>query len=110
MQARYDLAVVGHGAAGLAAALAAAQASPGARIAVLESRPQSSSGGGTRWSPSNMRMKSTAEIAPGLVEDALAACGGRGDSAYFRRLASEAPDAVRWVEGHGVKFHSPATT
>lgn len=108
---RFDIAVVGHGAAGLAAALtaaeAAAEAGLRARIAVLERTARSSSGGGTRWSPSNMRMKSPAEVVPGFEADMMAACGGRGDRAYFARLAKEAPEAVQWVGRHGVEFHSP---
>ena len=104
---RCDLAVVGHGAAGLAAALAAAEASPGARIVVLERSAEAEAGGGTRWSPSNMRMKSTGEVVPGFVADLMSASGGRGNRAYFARLAQEAPEAVRWVERHGVQFRSP---
>jgi tricarballylate dehydrogenase len=107
MRPPFDLVVVGHGAAGLAAALGAAEAAPGARIAVLERSTEKASGGGTRWSPSNMRMKSPAEIVPGFVEDMMAASGGLGDAAYFRRLAAEAPSALQWVERHGVRFHSP---
>ncbi len=102
-----DLVVVGHGAAGLAAALSAAEAAPGARIAVLEKTAAGSSGGGTRWSPSNMRLKSTAELAPDFEADLLEASGGRGDSAYYRKLADEAPATVQWVERHGVAFHAP---
>ena len=40
-----DIAVVGHGAAGLAAALAAVEAAPGARIAVLERTDEADAGG-----------------------------------------------------------------
>ncbi len=107
MRLTCDLAVVGHGAAGLAAALAAAEARPGARIVVLERAPRAEAGGGTRWSPSNMRMKSTSEVVPGFVDDMMAACGGKGDRAYFQKLAAESPEALQWVEKHGVKFHSP---
>ena len=107
MQLACDLAIVGHGAAGLAAALAATEASPGARIVVLERSAQPEAGGGTRWSPSNMRMNSTGEVEPGFVADMLHASGGKGDRAYFGRLAEEAPAAVQWVEHHGVQFHSP---
>lgn len=103
----YDIVVVGHGAAGLAAALAAAEASPGARIAVLEAATEAHSGGGTRWSPSNMRLASVSELAPGFEADMMAATGGRGDPAYFGRLAAEAPAAAAWVRSHGVQFHSP---
>jgi len=54
-----------------------------------------------------MRMKSTAELAPGFEEEVIADCGGRGDRAYFQRLAADAPATISWVERHGVKFHSP---
>ena len=104
---RVDLAVVGHGAAGLAAALAAVEARPSARIAVLERTALLASGGGTRWSPSNMRMKSSAEVAPDFEADMMAATAGRGDGAYFQRLAREAPETIQWVERQGVEFHSP---
>lgn len=108
MQAdNYDLVVVGHGAAGLAAALSAAESAPAARIALLEATSEAESGGGTRWSPSNMRLASVSELAPGFEADMLAATAGRGDPAYFRRLAEEAPAAAAWVEAHGVQFHSP---
>jgi tricarballylate dehydrogenase len=106
-QDAYDLVVVGHGAAGLAAALSAAESAPGARIAVLEKTAEATSGGGSRWSPSNMRLKSTAELAPGFEDDMDAASAGRGDRAYYRRLAIEAPSTLQWVERHGVQFHSP---
>ena len=102
-----DIAVVGHGAAGLAAALAAVEAAPGARIAVLERTDEADAGGGSRWSPSNMRLKSTAELAPGFEADMMAASGGRGDRDYFRRLAEEAAPTLTWVERQGVAFHSP---
>lgn len=108
MQAdNYDLVVVGHGAAGLAAALSAAEASPGARVAVLEAATPAKSGGGTRWSPSNMRLASVSALAPGFDADMMAATGGRGDPAYFGRLAAEAPAAAAWVQSHGVQFHAP---
>ncbi len=54
-----------------------------------------------------MRLKSTSEIVPGFVDDMMEASAGRGDAAYFRRLAEEAPAAAQWAEQHGVKFHSP---
>ena len=107
LEDRYALVVVGHGAAGLAAALSAAEHRPGARIAVLECASRAESGGGSRWSPSNLRMRSTGEIAPGFEEDMVRACGERTDRAYFRRLAAGAPAAIVWLERHGIEFHAP---
>ncbi len=111
----HDLVVVGHGAAGLAAALSAAEVAaeaapavaPEARIVLLERTSEAQSGGGTRWSPSNMRLASVSALAPGFEVDMQTATGGRGDRAYFRRLAEEAPAAAAWVEARGVQFHSP---
>ena len=100
-----DLLVVGHGAAGLAAALAAAETRRGARVAVLERTSESMSGGGTRWSPSNMRLDSVDELAPGFEADLIEAAGDAADHAYFRRLAAQAVPAIAWLRRHGVLFH-----
>jgi len=102
----YDIVVVGHGAAGLSAALAAAESAPKASIAVLERLPKAESGGNTRWSPANTRMKSVDEMPLGFEQDMMAATEGQGEPAYFHRLTAEAPAAMRWVEGHGVRFES----
>lgn len=105
---RYDIVVVGHGAAGLAAALGAAEAARGrgVSIALLERAPESARGGNTRWSPSNMRMRSVEEVAPGFEGDMHASTGGR-EAAYYRRLAVEAPAVARWLRSLGVAFSNP---
>ncbi|KAJ3537420.1 hypothetical protein NM208_g6318 [Fusarium decemcellulare] len=102
----YDLVVVGHGIASLAAAVSAAEFSPSAQIAVLEHAPEHASGGNSRWSPANMRMPSVNEVLPGFVDDMVAASGSGGDRAYFERLASQAPEALQWLEKQGVQFHA----
>jgi len=103
--------VVGHGAAGLCAALSAAEngreAGIDAEITILERAPQAASGGGSRWSPSNIRMHAPDAMEPGFVDEIVARSGGRADRAYFERLAREAPATVRWLQGMGVAFHSP---
>jgi tricarballylate dehydrogenase len=105
------LVVVGHGAAGLAAALSAAEAAQaGGRsiaITVLERACRDEAGGNTRWSPANIRMEATDSIAPAFEADMQAACGGQGDPAYFRVLAARAPETVGWLQRHGVTFASP---
>jgi tricarballylate dehydrogenase len=102
----YDLIVIGHGAAGLSAALAAAESVPGAKIVVLEQLPKELRGGNTRWSPANTRMKSLDELPAGFEEDLFASTGGKGDREYFSRLAKEAPSVMRWLESQGVRFES----
>ncbi|KAJ5973156.1 hypothetical protein N7481_010366 [Penicillium waksmanii] len=102
----YDLVIVGHGVAGLAAAVSAAELVPAAQIAVLERAPEDASGGNTRYSPANMRMRSVNEISPGFVDDMMTISGVDGDRAYFEKLADRAPQAVQWLERQGVQFHA----
>jgi tricarballylate dehydrogenase len=105
------LVVVGHGAAGLAAALSAVEQARRCGlpidITVLEKAREDEAGGNTRWSPSNMRLDAPDRINPGFVDDMLKACGGRGDASYFRTLADRATATVGWLQGHGVEFVTP---
>jgi tricarballylate dehydrogenase len=100
--------VVGHGAAGLCAALAAAEAARErgmqARIALVERASPADCGGNSRWSPSNIRMRSAQAMEDGFV-DAVAAKAA--DRPYYERLAQEAPATVAWLERLRVTFHSP---
>lgn len=106
-----SIVIVGQGAAGLAAALAAAQNVPlcgePIRIVVIDKAPESEAGGNTRWSPSNMRMASPEHVEPSFVHDMLTATRFRGDESYFARLAEEAPATVRWLKSHGIEFIQP---
>jgi tricarballylate dehydrogenase len=106
-----QLVVVGHGAAGLAAALSAAEQAKRdglpIEITLLEKAREHEAGGNTRWSPSNMRLDAPDRIDPGFVEDMLEASGGRGDRSYFRALADHATATISWLQGHGVEFITP---
>jgi len=103
--------VVGSGAAGLSAALAAAEAGgprvPACRVILVERAEKGQHGGNTRWSPSYMRMAAPDRVAPGFEEDLHAASGGRADDAYARRLAGDAPATIAWLTRHGIAFHQP---
>ncbi len=105
------LVVVGHGAAGLAAAVAAAEA--GRRdgrtveITLVDKAPADAAGGNTLWSPSYMRLDATDPVAPDFVAAMLEATGERGDRDYFRALAANAVATVAWLEHHGVGFCVP---
>jgi tricarballylate dehydrogenase len=105
------LVVVGHGAAGLAAALSAAEQAQSRGlpidITVVEKSREDEAGGNTSWSPSNMRLDAPDRINPGFVDDMLRACGGRGDPGYFRTLADNATATIGWLQGHGVEFVTP---
>src|SRR5882757_1074639 len=105
------LVVVGHGAAGLAAALSAAEQarSRGLRIEItlLEKSREEEAGGNTRWSPSYMRMAATDRLAPGFEDDVREASGGLADQNYFRTLAEHATATIRWLQTHGVEFDTP---
>jgi tricarballylate dehydrogenase len=110
-QKALNIVVVGQGAAGLAAALAAAEITPAhgepIRITVIDKAPESEAGGNTRWSPSNMRMASAEHVEPSFVHDMLTATKSRGDESYFARLADEAPATAQWLKSHGIEFIQP---
>jgi tricarballylate dehydrogenase len=107
----HRLVIVGHGAAGLAAALAAAEAARvhdrAVEITLVEKAQQEAAGGNTLWSPSYMRLDASDRIAPDFEDAMMEACDGRGDRQYFRTLASNATPTVGWLERHGVAFCSP---
>ena len=109
--ASQNLIVIGQGAAGLAAALAATEAARGRaepiRITLIDKASEDEAGGNTRWSPSNMRMASPDRVEPSFVHDMLAATNFQGDESYFARLAKEAPATVKWLASHGIEFIQP---
>src|SRR5665213_212218 len=105
------LVVVGHGGAGLAAALSAAEQARarGLRIDItlLEKSREDEAGGNTRWSPSNMRLDAPDRLGAGFVEDMLEVSGGLADRGYFDALAHHATATIGWLQHHGVEFITP---
>ena len=101
-----DVLVVGAGAAGLCAALAAREA--GAEVLVAE-RDQVARGT-TAMSTGLIPAAGTPEQAAAgiadtparIAEDILAKSGGRADAAVVARLAAESAAAVAWLQNHGV--------
>ena len=88
------LVIIGHGAAGLAAALAAVEqarrVSASIEITLLEKAPRAEAGGNTRFSPSFLRMAALDRLAPNFEEDVQHASGGRAEPSYFSTLAKNA--------------------
>src|SRR5204863_7933748 len=94
----FEIVVVGQGAAGLAAALSAAEEARARdlRVAVtlIDKASADEAGGNTRWTPAYMRMAAPDRVEPSFVHDMLAATRLQGDETYFARLAQEAPATV----------------
>jgi tricarballylate dehydrogenase len=107
----HRLVVVGHGAAGLSAALAAVETARRhdfpVEVTLVEKAPEESAGGNTLWSPSYMRLAAPDRVAPDFERDMLEASNGRADQTYFRTLANNATATVGWLATHGVEFCSP---
>jgi tricarballylate dehydrogenase len=105
------LVVVGHGAAGLAAALSAAERARSRDrridITLLEKSPEAEAGGNTRWSPSYMRLDAPDRIAPDFEDEMQRSSGGLADRSYFWMLAENATATVGWLQAHGVEFTIP---
>jgi tricarballylate dehydrogenase len=106
-----NIVVVGQGAAGLSAALSAAQDAAArkfpVRVTLVDKAVEQEAGGNTRWSPSYMRMASPEKVEPSFVHDMLAATKYQGDETYFARLAHDAPATVKWIAAQGVEFIQP---
>jgi tricarballylate dehydrogenase len=103
--------IIGSGAAGLAAAVAAAETARAqalaCRVVLIDRAQQGEDGGNTRYSPSYMRMAAPDRVAPGFEDDLAEVSGGRMDTAYIRRLAVDAPATIAWLIDHGVVFDRP---
>ena len=110
-QSSRKLIIVGHGAAGLAAALSAAEQARSRSlrtdITLLEKSREQEAGGNTRWSPSYMRLAAPDRLAPGFEDDMQEASGGLADRSYFRTLAENATATIGWLETHGIEFATP---
>jgi tricarballylate dehydrogenase len=105
------LIIVGQGAAGLSAALSAAEEARkrglSVRVTLADKASEEEAGGNTRWSPSYMRMAAPDRVESSFVGDMLVATGGNGDESYFSRLAADAPATIGWLTSHGIAFIQP---
>jgi tricarballylate dehydrogenase len=124
---RFDVVIAGCGAAGLSAAVAAAES--GARVAVLERATQAERGGQSRYTEAYLRMKSHSEVTddfeahlaengsgyidPDLVAESARPAGDRAPYAaalsltepdFIETFANEAGPTIAWLQGCGIRF------
>jgi tricarballylate dehydrogenase len=106
-----SIVVVGQGAAGLSAALAAVEEARARHVVtsvtLIDKASEADAGGNTRWSPSYMRMAAPDRVETSFVHDMLAATRLQGDESYFATLAARAPATVKWIAAHGIEFIQP---
>lgn len=92
----YDVVVVGHGIAGMSAAVSAME--QGARVGVIERAPAEESGGCTRNTEAYMRMKNEDEVADDFMEEMVEVASANPDPHMIAEMASpesEWPSVIR---------------
>jgi len=123
----FDVVVAGCGAAGLSAAVSAAE--QGARVAILERAPREERGGQSRYTEAYLRMKSETEVTddftthiaengsgyvdPDLIEESVRPGDDRlasaralaiADPDVIQTFADNAGPTVQWLKRFGVRF------
>jgi tricarballylate dehydrogenase len=105
---RYDLIVVGCGAAGLSAALAhqleAQRQGRAANIAILEVAPKVDRGGATRWTTAAFRIRSDDRLDPMWVGTVADVSNGLSDLDYCRRFEKEVPASIAMLKDSNVEI------
>ncbi|MBB5164029.1 FAD-dependent oxidoreductase [Mycobacterium sp. AZCC_0083] len=107
LEGPWDVVVVGHGAAGLTAALAylenvALQSNP--RIAVLDRANVEGRGGSTAWTTANLRLDDDQALDPGWADVVRETSGHLVNDAYIEAFYENAVDTLNWLRRHGIKF------
>ena len=105
--ARYDLVVIGMGAAGLAASVshvdAAAAAGRAARVAVVERALEAERGGATRYTSAWFRVTEDRRLDPNFVDLMESVSGGLTDLDYCCTLEREVSATIDFLDEHEVE-------
>jgi len=105
---KFDLIIVGCGAAGLSAAVSFAEAEQKEgrtpRIAVLEAAPEDERGGATRWTTAGLRATIKDGLDPFWVGLAAQLSKGLADADICSTLERETRDSLTFLTDHGVEL------
>lgn len=109
--ARFDVIVVGCGAAGLAAATAFAehaQDRPKPRtVLILERSSKEQRGGATRWTGAFLRITENRKLDPDWADRVKRVSGGLANYDYCKKLEQETPSTLKFIEERGVNILFP---
>jgi tricarballylate dehydrogenase len=104
----WDVVIVGHGFAGLSAAVSyldrAGAAGISTRIAVLEQSSEEDRGGSTRWTTANISLTRDRRLRPFWGERVRATAGALANESYIEAFYDLVPGAIEWLESHGLSF------
>jgi len=107
-ESRYDVVVVGMGAAGLSAAVSyaatARERGREARVAVLERASREERGGATRWTSAWLRITGDHGLDPKFVPTMERVSNGLADLDYCRTLEREVPATIAFLQQNGVEI------
>jgi tricarballylate dehydrogenase len=109
LEGSWDVIVVGHGAAGLSAALSFLETVPkgsAPRVAVLDRADRQHRGGSTAWTTSIFRLDGDAQLDPEWREIVRHTAGHHADDEYIEAFYENATDTLNWIRNHGVEIGS----
>jgi tricarballylate dehydrogenase len=100
----WDLVVVGHGAAGLSAALAYLETAGAEhrRVAVLDKAPRAQRGGSTAWTSAVLRLDDDLQLAEDWGRIVRETGGSEANEAYIENFYENVTDTLNWIRRNGV--------
>jgi tricarballylate dehydrogenase len=102
----WDLIIVGHGAAGISAALSYLESLPEstvARVAVLDRATEEKRGGSTAWTTAGLRIDDDQQLDPGWQKLVRETSGHLVNEPYIEAFYENAIDTLNWIRRRGVK-------
>ena len=100
-----DVVIVGHGAAGLSAAVSFLESYEGdnPRVAVLDRAPFEQRGGSTAWTSSSFRLDDEGHLHASWGEIVKRTAGDELNASYVETFYENAVDTLNWLRLHGVR-------